>query len=357
MNFKLGLLCGIVVPCSMAILACGNDCSSNASASDNGVGSGFIGEKIPIVLDEANRSITAYSTRKENRCVVENESYEFVTETQTSQSQRNYTFVGDTLVLLYSDEGHTYGQVYVGGKSDQVKSKWKLSTCHYADDSIDCSDAADANLTDGSSFYYTFTQDTLYISRIDAQGNAIDIYAPDVDDYDDYAGSEFVQEVFMHLESYVSGNTLAPWSAFEKPWYGDGRIDIDSIALKMNVTIVSRDKNHISFVYDGASYELNFTHAFHQWYNSGSRVELDVTLTSDKGNCSLSYIGDVIDSPEICSAEHAQDLELATFYSNNDSLLFYGAKDYHVGNHEEFISCLHKLNGAPDLYQLYKKSR
>ena len=57
------------------------------------------------------------------------------------------------------------------------------------------------------------------------------------------------------------------------------------------------------------------------------------------------------------TGRHAQDLELATFYSNNDSLLFYGAKDYHVGNHEEFISCLHKLNGAPDLYQLYKKSR
>ena len=334
---------GMMIPCAMAFYACGSDSGS----SSNDIGENFVGEKYYIVLDEANKSMVVYSTRTDYHCEVENDNYEFVKDENARQVKRDYLFIGDTLVMLYVDEDEIYGKVFVGGKNGEIKGKWKMTTCGYTHESksIACS-GDNVDVIDGSKYYYTFTQDTLYISGTDLQGNVIDLYAPQAEEYDDYTGSEFVRSVFEHLEMDIVGNTPAPWTAFEYPWSDGERRDIDYVAQKMQITIVSRDKNHISFVYDGASYELDFTNALHLWYSRGTRTELSATLKSDKGDCSLTYMGDVINNaPEICSAENAKYLHLATFFDNNGDTLFYGAIDYSIGNHEEFINCLNDLNG------------
>ena len=347
-------LCGMMVPCAIAFYACGND--SGSSSSDNV--EGFIGQKYYIALDEANKTMMVYNI--DYRCEVENDNYVFVKDEKSNQNKRDYLFMGDTLVLLYDVGESVFGSVFVGGENGKIKGKWKkLTTCTYSqeDNSIGCigdsvyyytftQDAFDNWYnTDSLIYYYTFTQDTLYISGTDLQGKEVDVNAPQEDGYDDYTGSEFVKSVFEHLQMDILGNTPAPWTAFQKPRCGNGRCNIEDAAQEMQVTIVSRDKNHISFVYDGTSYELDITNASHLWYSRGTRTELSATLKSDKGSCSLTYMGDVIDdAPEICSAENAEYLQLATYYDNNGNPLFYGARDYSTGNHEEFINCLHDLN-------------
>ena len=316
-------LCGLMVSCAVVFYACGSD-GGSAPSDNNNVGANFVGEKDYIVLDEMNKKMTIYTTSRDSHCEVENDSYKFVEDVETRQVTRDYLFIGDTLVLLYDDEGEIYGLVFVGGKNGQIKDTWKRTTCDYTHESNSITCGSDnVDVVGGFKYYFTFTQDTLYISGTDLQGNVIDINAPQEDEYDDYAGSEFVQELFSIMENtnkgiIVSGNTPAPWEAFREPWSSEGGCDIECVALKKNVTIVNRDKNHISFVYDGTSYELDFTNALHLWYSRGTRTELSATLKSDKGECSLTYMGDVIGSaPEICSAENAQYMNMGTYFDNN----------------------------------------
>lgn len=352
MNLKLLIIYGMLIPFATVFFACGDNGESNPSGPNN-IGENFVGEKDPIVLNETNHTMTIYSFRSENRCVVDedNDKYEFVVHKDTSQVYREYKFLGDTLVILYKDGEGTYGQVLVGGKSGHIKNKWKVTSCHYIHESnsVDCSGLANPDeVIKGSTVYFDFTQDTLYISRIDAKGNAIDINAPEVDDYDDYTGSTFVQDLFEFMDyAYrgivVSGNLPAPWGAFRTTWSDVGECNIECVALKKDVTIVSRDKSHMSFNFKDVNYELNFSHALRWLYSRGTHDEVSLSLKSDKGECTLEYMSDAIQSPEICSAENAGYLDLYTYYSSNDSLLFYGAKDYHIGNDDEFRQCVVNL--------------
>lgn len=353
MNLKSLILYGMLIPFATVFFACGDNGESNPSGSNN-IGENFVGEKDPIVLNETNHTMTIYSFRSENRCVVDedNDKYEFVVHKDTSQVYREYKFLGDTLVILYNKDGEgTYGQVLVGGKNGQIKNKWKLTACQYIyeSNSVDCSGLANPDeVIKGSTVYFDITQDTVYISRIDSRGNAIEIDAPEVDDYDDYTGSTFVQGLFefmnyAHKGIGVAGNSPAPWGAFRTTWSDVGECDIGCVALKKNVTILSRDKKRMSFNFKDVNYELNFSHALKLWYSRGSRTEVSLTLKSDKGECALEYMSDVIQSPEICSAENRGYLDLATYLGNNNTILFYGAKDYHIGNNDEFRQCVVNL--------------
>ena len=352
MNLKSLILYGMLIPFATVFFACGDNGESNPSGSNN-IGENFVGEKDPIVLNETNHTMTIYSFRSENRCVVDedNDKYEFVVHKDTSQVYREYKFLGDTLVILYKDGDNTYGQVLVGGKGGQIKSKWKLTSCRYVHESnsIDCGDSNGPHDVVMESFvYYNFTQDTAYISRTDLNGKVMDINAPEVDSYDDYTGSTFVQGLFefmnyAHKGIGVAGNSPAPWGAFRTTWSDVGECDIGCVALKNDVTILSRDKKRMSFNFKDVNYELNFSHALKWWYSRGSRTEVSLTLKSDKGECALEYMSDVIQSPEICSAENRGYLDLATYLGNNNTILFYGAKDYHIGNNDEFRQCVVNL--------------
>ena len=84
MNIKSFILYGMMLPCAMAIFACGDNGDTDPLGSNN-IGENFIGEKDPIVLNEANHAMTIYNFKSENRCVVEGDKYEFVVHKDTSQ--------------------------------------------------------------------------------------------------------------------------------------------------------------------------------------------------------------------------------------------------------------------------------
>lgn len=352
MNLKLLIIYGMMLPCAMAILAC-SDNGENNPLNVNNVGENFIGEKDPIVLDEAGRTMTIYRFKSENRCVVDedNDKYEFVVHKDTSEVYREYKFFGDTLVLLYKDEEDTYGQVLVGGKNGQIKNKWKLTACDYIheNNSVNCSGLTNTDeAIKESTVYFDFTQDTLYISRIDAKGNAIDIHAPEKDDfYDDYTGSRYMSSIFgseaeaIEFPGFDFVSYSYPW-----PWwdvFNSCNCDIENDALQKNIAVTNRDKNKISFIANGKNFEMEFTHVLYLSYSRGSRAELDVTLKTNDGVCTLNYVHDPNMIPEVCNAENSSSLELATYYGGNDTVLFYGAKEYHIGDEKAFRDCIVNL--------------
>ncbi len=329
---------------SVAILACSESGESNPVSNNSR--ENFVGIKYPLVLDEANRKFSTYEVYSYDVCKVENEKYEFVTMVDTQHIDRVYDFRGDTLVIFYSDEDvRTYGQIFVGGKNGQIKNKWKKINCEYVQESnsLACRDASELNgWLKNTITYFDFTQDTLFASVIDLNGNAIDINAPTEDEYDDYTSSSFMEKI-LDLIIYtnegvgVSGNIISPGSVF---WGSEG---FDAYAQKKNVVINSRDKKHISFVISGQNFEVEFTKAKRLQYNRGSYVEVGATLKSGNGVCILDYMYDSKMTPEICKAENANLMDLSSTYNSKDSLLYYGADSYHIGNAGEFSDCIVNL--------------
>ena len=78
-------------------------------------------------------------------------------------------------------------------------------------------------------------------------------------------------------------------------------------------------------------------------YTSGSYAEVGATLKSDNGVCVLDYMSDSKMTPEICKAENAGLMDLASTYNSKDSLLYYGADSYYIGNAGEFRDCIVNL--------------
>lgn len=329
--------------CSV-MLACSEGGESNPVADNSR--ENFVGVKYPLVLDEANQKFSVFEKSRHDVCEVDGEKYEFVTIVDSLLIEREYGFRGDTLVIFYSDEDvRTYGQIFVGGKNGQIKNKWKMINCEYVQESnsLDCSDTKKLSSRQKNTItYFEFTQDTVFASVTDLNGNAIDINAPTEDEYDDYTGSSFMEKIF-YLIIYtnegvgVSGNIISPGSAF---WESES---FDAYVQKKNVVINNRDKTHISFVISGQNFEVEFTKAKRLQYNGGSYVEVGATLKSDNGTCVLDYMSDSKMTPEICKAENAGLMDLSSTYNSKDSLLYYGADSYHIGNAGEFSDCIVNL--------------
>jgi hypothetical protein len=214
----------------------------------------------------------------------------------------------------------------------------EMINCKYVQESnsLDCRDASELNgWLKNTITYFDFTQDTLFASVTDLNGNVIDIYAPTEDEYDDYTGSSFMEDIFDVI--ITSQYEVFPWTAF---WKSE---NFEAYVQHNNVVINSKDKTHISFVIRGQNFEVEFTKAKRLQYNRGSYVEVGATLKSDNGVCVLDYMSDPQMTPEICKAENANLMDLASTYNSKDSLLYYGADSYYIGNAGEFRDCIVNL--------------
>ena len=327
---------------ALAIIACSESGDSNPVSNNSR--ENFVGVKYSLVLDEANQKYSTYEVISHDVCKVEDKKYEFVTMVDSLYSEREYEFRGDTLVVFYEDGNRKYGQVFVGGQNGQIKNKWKKTSCEYVQESnsLDCGEADELSDVQKSRItYFEFTQDTLYVSLTDLNGNPIDMYAPIEYEYDDYTRSSYMKLIFEMIVQTNSGVALggydSPWDVFRE------NKDFENYVQNKNVVINSIDKTYISFVISGQNFEVEFTKAKYLEYNGGSYIEVGATLKSDNGVCVLDYMSDSKMTPEICSAENARLLDLYYRYDNNDSLLYYGADSYTIGNAIEFRDCIVNL--------------
>ena len=333
----VGLLC-----CSI-MLACSESGESNP-VSDNSR-ENFVGIKYPLVLNEGKKRFSTYEVLSHDVCIVDSGKYTFKKMVDLQHIEREYVFRGDTLVIFYGNANtRVYGQIFIGGKKGLIKNKWKQINCEFVQESntLDCDNTEKiSGKLKNTITYFDFTQDTLFASITDLNGNPIDAYAPIVVEYDDYTGSSYMEMIF---EIIVLTNNGVELAGFNSPWTAFLQNDnFEARAQNRNVVVKSRDKTHISFVIDEQNFEVEFTKAKRLDYRHGSYVEVGATLKSDNGVCVLDYVSDPNMTPEICKAENADLMEFSSTYNSKDLLWYYVADSYHIGNAAEFRDCIVNL--------------
>lgn len=340
MKKKMFNIIGLVV-CMMAILACSDSESSNPSASPNG----FVGYRMPMNLDEANRSFLAFQIRDEDVCIRKDESIEFATVKDTSHINGDYAFIGDTLVTFNKKDMDSYGGVFVGGKNGQIKNKWKkIELCRYfpKTNTIKCLDRSEFNAREISMIaYYEFTQDSLFVSFTDLNGNEINPYAMVKDEFDDYTNSYYMETNMYVIVATYEGVGLGGFDYPEETFYGGA--DVEGYALSKNIVINSRDKNHISFTFNGQTFEMEFIKAMRSSSFNREYGEVSAVMKSDNGTCTLDYIFDSKMTPEICRDENRDLMDFNTEYHVDGDSVYMGTDEYHMGNATEFKECIQRL--------------
>jgi len=342
MKFKSFLMMGMLIPCAMAIVACGDDSGSNPSV--NGSNGNFVGAKYSLILDEANQHFLIHGNYDIGACIRNEEKYEFAMVVDSTHIERDYAFIGDTLVTFRKKYMEDYGQVFVGGTNGQIKNKWKaLNECVYIPESnsIKCADANKiASGTWQINTYYEFTQDAVFISGTDLSGNVIDPKAPLKYEFDDFTNSYYMETNMYVIIAKHEGTALGGFDYPEELFY---TADVEGYARSMDVVINSRDKNHISFTYKGQTFEMTFTKALKTGYEHGIRVEVSATFQSDNGSCALDYMSDENMTSDVCKAENADFMKFNSEYDGDGNFLFDRATEYRIGNSSEFKACIESL--------------
>lgn len=341
MNLKSFVLCGIMLPCAMAILACSDSETSNPIA--NGPTGAFVGVKYHMTLDEANQNFLLNRTYNQDVCIRQNEQYEFTTIVGSSYAERDYAFIGDTLVTFNKKYQEDYGEVFVGGTNGQIRNKWRLmNECRFIpeNNSIKCATAEELGSKALHTItYYEFTQDTLYSSVMDLNGKVLDPESQNKDEYDDFTDSYYMQNNMYVVVAVHEGTVLDGFNHPEELFFGS---DVDDYAQRNGIVINSRTKNYISFTYKSQTFEMEFTKALKLFNGNGSHVEIDATFKSDNGTCRLNYMSEDKVTSDVCKAENASWLE---FYPepSNGNLSYDKATRYHIGNATEFKKCIESL--------------
>ena len=90
--------------------------------------------------DESNKKFTIFEDHSYDECQHLNGNYVFSHIDEVLQHRRSYIFVGDTLVLIQSQEGDpdTMFTVLVGGSANNLLGDWAFTTCDYKAGSISC---------------------------------------------------------------------------------------------------------------------------------------------------------------------------------------------------------------------------
>lgn len=309
------------------LIACGDDSSFN---STGGSGEVYKEAKASIItLDEQNKTIVAYESRKKDYCVVdeltETASWKTVdrgNDTSTveyefiSLAENELSFVRDSLKLsvngntavviknvsTYTDESgaqykyaSTFG-FFVGGSSATIKGTWVSIPCEEKDGELECFGIGDG-----------WEQTTLKIS--DNWISLTERYIPgeydDEEDYDyddyDYYTDDVAQSGLMYsilkvlsgMSDYISSNN----SMMEN--YSE---DIEELQSELGIVVSSKSKNAETFVLNGKTYSLKVSKLVADFDRSDD-LNLDMTISADGKSCNFydEYVADI--SSSTCKAD------------------------------------------------------
>ena len=261
------------------LIACGDDSSFN---STGGSGEVYKEAKASIItLDEQNKTIVAYESRKKDYCVVdeltETASWKTVdrgNDTSTveyefiSLAENELSFVRDSLKLsvngntavviknvsTYTDESgaqykyaSTFG-FFVGGSSATIKGTWVSIPCEENDGELECFGIGDG-----------WEQTTLKISD-----NWI--FSSNYEMLEDYSG------------------------------------DIEELQIELGIVVSSKSKNAETFVLNDKTYSLNVSNLVADFERSDDFI-LNMTISADGKSCEFyeEYVADI--SSSTCKAD------------------------------------------------------
>ena len=305
------------------LIACGDDSSFN---STGGSGEVYKEAKASIItLDEQNKTIVAYESRKKDYCVVDeltetapwktvdrgNDTstveYEFI-----SLAENELSFVRDSLKLsvngntavviknvsTYTDESgaqykyaSTFG-FFVGGSSATIKGTWVSIPCEENDGELECFGIGDG-----------WEQTTLKISD-----NWI--FSSNYEMLEDYSG------------------------------------DIEELQTELGIVVSSKSKNAETFVLNDKTYSLNVSNLVADFERSDDFI-LNMTISADGKSCEFyeEYVADI--SSSTCKADlKGYYVEVGDIYDNDENAIGKRVEYYSKDNTLEFTACLQDLAGV-----------
>jgi hypothetical protein len=284
--------------------------------------------------DDANKKFTIFEDHSYDECQHLNNNYVFSHIDEVLQHSRSYLFVGDTLVLIQSQEGDPDSMitVLVGGSANQLLGDWSFTTCDYEAGSISCN-----NKPKSYTIHYVFEADSQFVYFTQADGNCIpaeSIMPSDgtLDKDESYTDTYAMRSLYESIINIKKGDThnisISPSSFFLQ----DGGITVPS-----EVTISSQSKYAVTFTIGGQEFSATIGENTHRiQYYSDSQSEVDLDLASGSKVCHLHYFRDAKLTSETCKAENAPNFELDTHEETGVEYV----DSYNVENIDEFKACL-----------------
>lgn len=277
---------------------------------------------------------TIFEDHSYDECQHLNNNYVFSHIDEVLQHSRSYLFVGDTLVLIQSQEGDPDSMitVLVGGSANQLLGDWSFTTCDYKAGTISCNKEPKSY-----TIHYVFEADSQFVYFTQADGNCIpaeSIMPSDgtLDKDESYTDTYAMRFIYESIISIKKGDThniyIDPWSFFLQ----EGGITVPS-----EVTISSQSKYAVTFTIGGQEFSATIGENTHRiQYYSDSQSEVDLDLASGSKVCHLHYFRDAKLTSETCKAENAPNFELDTHKETGVEYV----DSYNVENIDEFKACL-----------------
>lgn len=277
---------------------------------------------------------TIFEDHSYDECQHLNNNYVFSHIDEVLQHSRSYLFVGDTLVLIQSQEGDPDSMitVLVGGSANQLLGDWSFTTCDYKAGTISCNKEPKSY-----TIHYVFEADSQFVYFTQADGSCIppeSIMPSDgtLDKDESYTDTYAMRFIYESIISIKKGDThniyIDPWSFFLQ----EGGITVPS-----EVTISSQSKYAVTFTIGGQEFSATIGENTHRiQYYSGDQSEVDLDLASGGTVCHLHYFNDSKLTSETCKTENAPHFVLDTHEETGVEYV----DSYKIENIDEFKACL-----------------
>ena len=277
---------------------------------------------------------TIFENHSYDECQHLNGNYTFAHIDEVLQHKRSYLFVGDTLVLIQSQEGDPDSMitVLVGGSANQLLGDWSFTTCDYEAGSISCNKKAKPY-----TIHYVFEADSQFVYYTLADGSCIppeSLMPSDgtLDKDESYTDTYAMLWLYNSIINIKKGDTknisIYPYDFF---------LQKGGITVPSEVAISSQSKYAVTFTIGGQDFSATIGENTHRiQYYSDSQSEVDLDLASGSKVCHLHYFRDAKLTSETCKAENAPNFELDTHEETGIEYV----DSYKVENIDEFKACL-----------------
>lgn len=277
---------------------------------------------------------TIFEDHSYDECQHLNGNYTFAHIDEVLQHKRSYFFVGDTLVLIQSQEGDPDSMitVLVGGSANNLLGDWSFTTCNYKAGSISCN-----NKPKSYTIHYVFEADSQFVYYTLADGSCIppeSLKPSDGTLYKDesYTDTYAMLWLYNSIINIKKGDTknisIYPYDFF---------LQSGGITVPSEVAISSQSKYAVTFTIGGQEFYATIGENTHRiQYYSGAQYEVDLDLASGGTVCHLHYFDDAKLTSETCKDENASHFVLDTHEETGIEYV----DSYNVENIDEFKACL-----------------
>ena len=363
---------------SAFFFACSDD-----SSSDSGTNGGSVTIEVSgtISVDQENKAVVVAISNAEDVCVNENNTYAWKNvDFGVDSSFAKYLFLGDTLVVIDCEEigkdgepryCDDEGQMFVGGKADDLNGTWKSVYCMYDTDDetsqcfkackdvggklteeemakmyedmfssmseldMDAEPEVDQKMMDrmtclDDNDLRKFPESIMKISGNSITSKVTYSYGDD-DNFDDYMNSRFMSKFYKNL---AKGDPSIPDTYYLTEEDSSG---VEQYIKSAGIEVTKQTKNSVTFKFADQTFSVDVK----KFNNSVDGREFSMSVSFNSMSCDLdAEEGEVTKST--CKAEYGEffDKETVKDAAGNKITVAY---EYEKSNEKDFDRCTDKM--------------